>query len=435
MRTFLLFAGAVLAAGAAMAQTTSPSDEQLQRLISSHHIIYFGGETQEIDSAKSADLIESFYLDQYRHAQDPRAPYFLLMSRGGKMAMGIGGKLQALAFYDMHGMVDGNGFAPYDIQVSGNPLAPNGMQTSMGNSSLFFTAFGTDKKFGNYMLYLEAKFTGGDGSHLFALKKAYATVGDWTLGHAKSTFADPSSQPSTVETDGPNSEVDASRFLLRWMHKLPHNLVVAASIENPSDKVANTQYSALSSTYIPNIAAFIQYGSSNQHVRLSAILKNMRYRDLVADKNEYVTGWGLNLTTCFRPISTVTVFAGANTGKGIGSLVNDLNGGTNDLLGYADQLGKMYAPMSFGYYGAVQYNFRPNLFSTLVFSQERHLPKHQTINEGDMYKYGLYGTANVFYSITPRCTVGAEFTVGKRANMDHASRVVYRAGLTAEFSF
>lgn len=435
MRTFLLFASAFLAAGVAMAQSSAPSDEQLQRLLSSHHIIYFGNGPHELDSVQSSDLIETFYLDQYRHAQDPRAPYFMMMSRGGKMAMGIGGKIQALGFYDMNGVVNGNGFAPYDIQVSRNTLAPNGMQTSIGNSSLFFTAFGTDSRFGNYMLYMEAKFAGNGNSHFFALKKAYAIVGDWTLGQAKSTFTDPASQPSTVETDGPNSEIDASRFLLRWMHKLPKNFVIAASIENPSDKVTNTQYSALSTPYMPNIVAFIQYGATNQHIRLSGILKNMRYRDLVAGTNEYVTGWGVNLTTCFRPVSPLTVFAGANTGQGIGSLVNDLADGSNDLLGYADRLGKMYAPRSFGYYGALQYHYRPNLFSTLIFSQERILPKHHSIYDGDQYKYGLYGTANMFYNITPRCTVGAEFTVGKRANMDRASRVVYRAGLTAEFSF
>lgn len=434
MRTFLLFAGAVLAAGAAMAQISSPSDEQLQRLISSHHIIYFGDSQQVLDSVQKADLIESFYLDQYRHAQDPRAPYFMLMSRGGKMAMGIGGKIQALAFYDMHGMVDGNGFAPYNIPITTNPLAPNGMQMNMGNSAIFLTAFGNDRHFGNYIVYLEAKFT-GNNNHYFTLKKAYATVGDWTLGLAKSTFTDPSSQPSTVETVGPNSEVDATRFLLRWMHQLPGKWTVAASIENATDNVAATQYSALSSTYMPNIAAFIQYGTQKQHVRLSGILKNMRYRDLVAGNNQYVTGWGVNLTTCVRPLPALTVFAGANTGKGIGSLVNDLSQGSNDLIGYADRLGKMYAPTSFGYYGALQYNFRPNLFSTLIFSQERILPKHHSLYDGDQYKYGLYGTANVFYSITPRCVVGAEFTVGKRANMDHSSHVAYRAGLTAEFSF
>lgn len=435
MRTFLLFAAAALAAGSALAQSASPTDEQLQRLMSSHHIIYIGSGSEEPDSVQQSDLIETFYLDQYRHAQDPRAPYFMMMSRGGKMAMGIGGKIQGLAFYDMHGMVDGNGFAPYDIQVGGNPLEPNGLQMNIGNSSLFFTAFGTDKKFGNYLLYMEAKFSGNGSSHFFALKKAYATVGDWTLGLAKSTFTDPASQPSSVETDGPNSEIDASRFLLRWMHRLPRNFVVAAAIEAPTDQVANTQYSALSTAYMPNIVAFVQYGDSKQHVRLSGILKNMRYRDLRADANEYVTGWGLNLTSCFRPARALTVFAGANTGQGIGSLVNDLSEGKNDLLGYADDLGKMYAPRSFGYYGALQYNYRPNLFSTLIFSQERILPKHHSLYGADQYKYGLYGTANVFYNVTPRCTVGAEFTVGQRVNMDRASRVVYRAGLTAEFSF
>lgn len=432
MRTTLvsLFVGACVAA--AMAQ--HPVDVQQQRLQANHHIGYFGD--GEADSVAVYDLINRFYVDQFRHVHDPRAPYFMLMSRNANMAMGIGGTIQAVASYDWHGPISGSNFSPYEIPIQVNPASPNLFQTSIGQTSLFFTMFGRSSRLGNYKFYLSAKFKEVNGSNVFKLDKAYATVGDWTLGYATSTFSDPSSQPYTIETQGPNSEIDNTRMLVRYMHEFKKKWTMAVAVEAPNDQIApaTAQYEG-GSVYIPNFAAFVQYGSAAQHIRLSGILKGLRYRDLVKQKNNYVTAWGLNLTTVFRPVSPVTVYAAANYGRGIGSLVNDLACGQNDLLGLVSEPGKMYAPHSYGWYVAGQYNFRPNLYSTLVFSQERLLPKHNSSNSGDQYKYGLYGAANIIWEITPRCTVGAEFDLGKRANVDGSHNNDYRANLMAKFSF
>ena len=80
--------------------------------------------------------------------------------------------------------------------------------------------------------------------------------------------------------------------------------------------------------------------------------------------------------------------------------------GNYDLINNPNVAGEMYAPRSFAWYGAVQYNFRPNIYATATFGQERFLPKH-TIS-GDTYKYGLYSAFNLFWDITPRLEVAAE---------------------------
>lgn len=431
-RTLLISILALMCATASFAQHSTAV--QQRKLENNHRIAFFGeGET---DTIAASNLINQFYMDQFRHVHDPRAPYFMLMSRTSKMAMGIGGTIQALAFYDWHGPISGADFSPYNIAIPTDPARPNLFQTSIGHSALFFTVFGNSAKFGTYKFYLEAKFLGGNGSHFFKLNKAYATVGDWTLGYATSTFSDPASQPNTVETDGPNSEIGDTRVLVRYMHNLKGKWMVAASLETPNDQVApaTAQYEA-GSAYMPNFAAFLQYGEMGQHIRIAGIVKGMRYRNLVKSENGYVTGWGLNLSTVFKPINPVTVYAAANYGQGIGSFVNDLDCGTNDMIGLATDPGKMYAPRSYGWYVACQYNFRPNLYSTLIFSQERILPKDGSVYGGDQYKYGLYGVANVFWEITPRCTVGAELDLGKRANIDREHRADYRIGMLAQFNF
>lgn len=410
-------------------------DIQKQKIERSSSVGFFGD--GKVDSTAVEKLINQFYVDQFRHAQDPRAPYFMLLSRNATMAMGIGGTIQTMAFYDWGSPINGSGFATYSIPIHPDAAGRNLFQTSIGQSALFFSMFGRSAVFGDYKFYIEAKFKGGgSGSNEFKLNKAYATVGDWTLGYASSTFSDPASQPNTVETAGPNSEVSDTRVLVRYMHQFKQRWTVAASIEAPDDEVApdTEQYSA-GSTYIPNFAAFAQFGSSTQHIRLAGLVKGMRYRNLVEQKNEYAAGWGLNISTVFRPIMNVTVYGAFNYGHGIGSMINDLSCGQNDLIGLLSEPGKMYAPRSYGWYAAVQYNFRPNLYSTLVFSQERLLPKKGSNYDGEQYKYGLYGVANVFWEITPRCTVGAELDLGERANMDGAHRWDRRVSLMAQFNF
>lgn len=426
-------AAAMLAPASALADTNTPVEIQKQKLLDNHRVIALNGDAP--DSSAVRERIAQFYNDQFRHAQDPRAPYFMLMSRNGNMAMGIGGMVKVIGAYDWDGSIDGLGFAPYSIPIPRNPEGNTAFQASPAKSALFFTVFGNDKRFGDYKIYIEAKFSKGN-NYSFGLGKAYATVGDWTLGYANTTFCDPGAQPSTIDTDGPNSEVDYSTVLLRYMHTFRRGVTLAVSVESPDSQVPASPQCSSTKDFMPDIAAFAQYSwASGQHIRLSGIARGLRYRDLVSETNHKQIGWGLHLSTAFRPVAPLTIYAAGITGRGIGSIVNDLQDGENDLLPYSDRPGRMYAPQSYGWYAAAQYNFTPSLFSTIIFSQQRILPKSGSDYGGDQYKYGLYATANIFWDITPRCQVGAEYNMGRRCNIDGTARNGYRISLLAQLSF
>lgn len=426
-------AAAMLAPASALADTNTPVEIQKQKLLDNHRLIALNGDTP--DSSAMRERIAQFYNDQFRHAQDPRAPYFMLMSRNGNMAMGIGGMVKVIGAYDWDGSIDGLGFAPYSIPIPRNPEGNTAFQASPAKSALFFTVFGNDKRFGDYKIYIEAKFSKGN-NYSFGLGKAYATVGDWTLGYANTTFCDPGAQPSTIDTDGPDSEVDYSTVLLRYMHTFRQGITLAVSAESPDSQVPASSLCSSTKDFMPDIAAFAQYSwASGQHIRLSGIARGLRYRDLVSETNHKQIGWGLHLSTAFRPVAPLTIYAAGITGRGIGSIVNDLQDGENDLLPYSDRPGRMYAPQSYGWYAAAQYNFTPSLFSTIIFSQQRILPESGSDYGGDQYKYGLYATANIFWDITPRCQVGAEYNMGRRCNIDGTARNGYRISLLAQLSF
>ncbi len=417
------------------AVAVSPVEKQADELKKSHHVVNISPD-EPIDSMSEKELIDLFYYDQFRHFQDPLAPYFMLMSKTHNYAMGIGGVVRMRGWYDWNGSMQNSAFIPYDIRIPGDPTKDHWFGSTPAGTALFFSVFGRHTKFGSYQLYIEAGFN-GYGNRDFHLKKAYATVNDWTLGYANSTFTDPAAQPPTVDAQGPNSETSDTNVLLRWMHTFKNHYVVAASVETPDGAIpALDGVYAPCNDYMPNFAAFMQYQwGGGQHVRLSGVIRGLEYRDLVTGKNHKKTGWGAHLSTIFRPVEPLTVYGAVITGKGISSLINDLQNSPMDLVGDPERRGEMKAPLSFGWYAALQYNFRPNLFSTIMFSEERFLPGHQHSYDSGIYKYGLYGTANIFWNITPRCQTGVEYNFGKRQNMDREHRWVNRVSMMAQFSF
>ena len=86
-----------------------------------------------------------------------------------------------------------------------------------------------------------------------------------------------------------------------------------------------------------------------------------------------------------------------------------------------------------GWCVGLQYNFRPNLFMTLIGSQNRLLAQKQI--SPDEYKYGLLGTVNVFWNPLPRIQLGAEFDIAKRQNFSGQHRYARRIGIVGQVAF
>ncbi len=414
----------------------SPSEQRLEAQKNSQHLIYIGSE-QSIDTMAVRAMMTNFYVDQFRSFQDPLAPYFMLMSKSGDLAMGVGGTVRMRCWYDWNGAMSNSAFIPYLISIPNNPTRDHWFSSTPSGTALFARVFGHSRKVGLYQAYIEAKFS-GYGNRDFKLSKAYFSVGDWTVGYAPSTYTDPMAAPPTVDSQGPNSLMNYTNVLIRWMHTFKKGIVVAASVESPdgSIPVLDGKYTGCSD-FMPNVAAFLQYqwNGGQQHVRLSGIMRGLEYRDLVESGNHKIIGWGLHLSTVFRPVGPLTVYGGVNYGKGVSNMVQDLQNSPMDLLGDVDNPGKMYAPASMGWYAALQYHFAPNVFSTIMFSEERFLPKHDPIEDNYTYKYGLYGAANVFWEIHPRCQIGLEYNIGKRMDINHRNKCADRVSLMGQFSF
>lgn len=408
-------------------------NQYIDSLKNSHRITYLDGNART-DSIAERELLDIFYYDQFRHAQDPRTPYFLFMSRDEHFAMGIGGVVRMRCWYDWNGAMPNNGFIPYNISIPFDPARARWLGFTPAGTALYIRMLGRNATVGDYQLYIEANFNGYNQRD-FLLKKAYVTINDWTIGYAPSTFSDPSVEPVLVDGQGPNAYISTTSVLVRWMHTYKEHWVVATSLEMPQSFVAGNDSTTLSiNDWIPHLSAFVQYEwAENQHIRLAGVFRTLPYRDLINEVNRNEFGWGIRLSSVIRPFKPLSIYLMGNYGSGMGSFTGDLIMGRYDLVDSPEAPGRMYAPDVVGWYGALQYNFTPNVFSSIVFGMLHYLP--DKVVSSNEYKNGMYGAANLFWNITPRIQIGGEYNIGRRMNMDKKHRVGQRVSVMCQFSF
>ncbi len=439
LKKFVMCAVAALLLGGAAAGAQSLVDDQIAAKVESNKIVWIDGkpvslEQQQADVDSIRHVVSSFYYDQFKHFRDPDAPYFLFMSKEAGFTLGLGGAVRMRAYYDWGGAMPNTMFAPMQIAIPANPANMRHFGTTPSGTYVFLRALGHHRIIGDYQLYIEADFTGYQGLD-FRLKKAYAILGDWTLGYATSTFSDPGAQAPVLDAAGANNKFSATAVLVRYMHAWHNQWFGAVSVETPSTAIeALNPQARPASNWLPDASAFFQYQwAKGQHIRLSGIVRSLSYRDLKAAKTRTVAGYGVQLSGVAHPERHITTYLTANYGRGYAGLGGDLMLGTYDLISDPTREGELYAPRSLGWCLGLQYNFRPELFASVSVSQTRLLPDHAV--SPDEYKYGIFACANVFWSITPRFTVATEFDWGTRHNFSGANRAARRANISAMFTF
>jgi len=403
-------------------------------IMSGTRYVMIDGQKPQPDSLRA--MMESFYEYQFRHVHDPAAPYFMFMSRSANIAMGVGGEVVLRGWYDWNGAMPGGSFQPYQIPMHPDATELRHLGATASGTKLFLRAMGRSSRLGSYSLYVEGEFS-GYGEVDFSLKKAYATLNDWTVGLAPTTFSDPGALPPTVDRQGPNNKIDSSAILVRWMRTWKHRWTIAASVEYPAEiRMPDAEGVKRYRGWVPDFGVFFQYQlprNPSQHVRLSATTRQLTYRDQIERRNVSSVGWGLQLSTIVSVARPLTLYAIVNGGRGVAGLGGDWAHGDYDLTPDTEEAGRMYAPYVVGYMFGIQYNFTPMLFADVVYSRAHYYPRHHS--SPDDYMVGDYGSANLFYYVTPRVRVGVGLNVGRRENVGGEHRRTYRAGLLAAFSF
>lgn len=433
MLRFRIVVALLLCAVCVHADNRPLTDRHIDSLAANHKTIYLGsGDDPAPDSVLTFYM--KLYQDQFRHFQDPEAPYFMFMSKDSRLAMGMGGTVRMRSYFDWGGAIAQPPFAPALIPMRKNPAHDKYLGTTPAGTALYFRLLGRNNKIGDFQLYIEMNFNGYQSRDCH-LKKSYARINDWTIGLASSTFGDNTALPPVIDAAGPNAKIAPTPVLVRWMHSFKNKYTVALSVETPSDAIQSQEnVTEKVNQWIPDFAAFgqINWGPSN-HIRLSGIVRALPYRNLISRRNRNVWGWGLQASTAFHPLPQITVYGAANCGHGYGSLGGDWAYGAYDLVPDPDEEGRMYSPFIYGGWSCVQYNLTHDFFVSATVGGAWYDPSRNPGQE--VYRSGLYIAYNAYYYLTPRISFGAEFNFGRRVEFSGQSQWARRFGLLANFSF
>lgn len=407
-----------------------------------HPTIPDSGEVKVIFNAGTPDqkVYDAFIENAPKGFNEPGAPRFAIVGKDNQFYLGIGGFIKGVGVFDFGNPIDNaNDFTTADIPFD-TPRGSGGkLQGSLGQSKIFinFVALpGSDNKVG---AYISGDFTGSGNA--FNLDHAYVTYRGFTVGYTASLFEDGAAAPPAIDDEGPCGLVGTNNYLIDYTRSFGKRFKAGVGIELTSTSITTSASTGTVSQRIPDVPAYVQYSwaDGDGWLRLSGLMRNVQYRDLVAGKNRNKVCWGAKLSGS-SPIGAtpLQVYYQAAYGRGIGGYIQDL-GGLGLVLSPDDgNPGHLDAVKAWGAYAGLQYTFSPKVFASATYSQSRAYAKSYAGGStpwNEQYKYAQYVVANVFYNILPGLQCGVEYLYGRRVDMDGASRHDNRFNTVLQFNF
>ena len=343
------------------------------------------------------EIIRILNETQNQRFHEPGIPRFLLTDRKGRFALGIGGYVKATAEYDFGGISKDIDFYPALIPNKGASHVRNQFQMDATTSTVFLKLVGHTKHLGDFVVYTAGNFRGnGKG---FELRNAYASLLGFTLGYDYGSFMDLAAIPPTIDFAGPNGMAIYHATQFRYERSFGKGWKAGVGVEMP-------------------------------------VVDGLTNDNLVANKAESETGWGVLLSTTFNLCSKVQVYGQGVYGRGISQYMNDLSNLNVDIVPDPDKAGRMQVLPMMGWYAGLQYNITPNVFVSSTYSQSRLYSENDyPSTPSEQYRYGQYLVANLFWNITPDLQVGAEYLRGWRTDFNDQTRHANRLNLAVQYSF
>ena len=390
------------------------------------------------ETEDSLKVYEAFAENSPADYRVPNAPRFALVGKNHKFYLGFGGDVKATMNYDWGSVIqNANEFGPSSIPMPGSSAYNRSNRGWFGISaqqSDFFLNFvalpDNPNKVG---FYLNATLLGS--GYVPQLRSAYVKYRGIEAGYGFSLFTDLAADPTTIDYDGPNAFTVVINAKFDYRHNFGKHFGLGIGAEMPMASYTNatvthtpegntlTTPTTTVTQRIPDIPAYVQWNfGNNNRIRLSALLRNMQYRDNKAADTKNLAGWGVQLSGNFNICDKLIGYYQATYGKGITSYFQDLTGGGLDMVPNMAKNGQLETVKAWGAYLGLQYNISSKCFCDIMYSQLRnYAPEYAggATPWNDQYKYGQYVNANFFWNINNLFTWGIEYIYGRRMNMDH----------------
>lgn len=449
MKTLRLMIVALLLASSASAQRYMHRDRGGEYsptiyLISVHEVdtIYNCCSAQQAAALNrlAADNATLDYVETHRPGfQQVEKPQFVFASKNNKFSFSLGGFVSLRAGYDFDGVVDNLDFVPYDIPVPGNYATSQKLMLDASTSRLYIKAITNTRALGRVVIFMEGDFRGGaENSYTPRLRTAYVSFLGFTLGRDVTTFCDLQAAPSTIDFQGPNAYNFNFATLVRYEHAFADNhLKFGVAAEMPNVSATWGDNFKWIPQRVPDVPMYFQYAwgpDRSSHIRASGVLRNPYMHKVSKNSTTSLLGWGVQFSGTIKCCSFLRLFMNGVYGKGITPYIQDLTGSGLDITPNPENPALVQTIPMWGWQAAAQFNLTPRLFVSGGYSTVRVEQENGYFTE-DQYKQGQYIFGNLFYSLTPRCQLAAEYLYGSRKDMNNMKNHANRVNVMLKYNF
>lgn len=410
----------------------------------------------------SPELSEILEKGRPAEPQTVSKPKFAIRTADNKFVLSIGGVINPILGYDIGNDLynaDGGGidFTTGAIPVPAQPGKKGAFFINPLQSYFDFTIVGLGGTDNQITGYIKIGTNGSKNNAL--LKRAYINWRGITFGETATLLQDGDAvQPPTIDPEGPCGDVGGTAYALSYKSPSFNGFSFAAGLEVPTFYSSNGVYRGKDYSHdffnvkvtdevnqlIPDIPVWIQYeGSENNRIRLSGILRNFAYRDLIADRTRHIAGWGAQLSGNFSFYKPLVFNFQAIYGKGIANYIQDISGRQISFTPKDDHVGEMESNPMMGLVFGASYNATKRLQFNVVGSYARvwNVGEYATLGDDNgvasdnNYRHAVYVAANCFYTISSYLQWGIEYDFGRRSTYDLGSANDNRVQTQLIFSF
>ena len=375
--------------------------------------------------------------------QQNEKPMFIFSTKDNKFSFAIGGFINLRASYGFNDVVNNIDFVPYNIPIPGNYATKQRIGMDASTSRVYLKAIANSNTLGRVIVFMDADFRGGNAySYTPRVRSAYVWFKGLTLGRDVTTFCDLSAAPTTIDFQGPNAYNFNFATMIRYEFSLWEDhfkMGMAAEVPNVSatygDGIGNI-FAAIPQR-MPDFPVYAQFawGENRQsHIRASAVFRNMYAYDIVREKNTSLFGWGVQASGRINITRFLDIFFNGVYGEGITPYIQDLTGSGLDFTPNPLKPTSIQTMPMYGWQAAAQINLSPRLSLSGGYSTV-NVQRKNGYYADDQYKQGQYIFGNVFFHITPRMKVAAEYLYGTRKDMNGIKNHANRVNVMAQYNF
>ncbi|MFI3319560.1 MAG: DcaP family trimeric outer membrane transporter [Rikenellaceae bacterium] len=447
----LLTAALLLSTAAASAQSYSNGNTPTVILISDwggENVYEFQNEDQmkrqlrKMRNEKAqaqAEVVDYFEVAFAEETQSAMPPLTIFTQRNNKFAFSIGGFINLRASYDFDGSTDNLDFITYDIPAEGNFANRQAMMMDASTSRLVFHGMANTRALGTVDIHVESDFRGGTAeSYTPRLRRAYVSFLGITAGRNYTTFCDTKAAPNTVDFQGPNAYCFNYATQIRYQHSFfGDKLTAAIAAEYPVVSATYGTTFAAVPQRVPDIPIYAQFnwGSDlRNHVRASGVMRNMYLQNLTLNESTSLIGWGAQLSGRMHVTDFIRFIYSGIIGSGITPYIQDLVGSGLDITPNPESVTQAQTTPMYAWQAALDFDIAERVNITGGYSAVTVDDKNG-IYAADEYKTGQYIFGNVFYDLTPRMQLAAEFIYGSRENMDYSKNHANRVSVMMQYNF